>query len=287
MNGGKEMKGVILAGGTGSRMLPLTKSVNKHLLPVGEKPMLQHCVEKLCKAGVTDIMVITGGEHLGGIAEFLGSGKDFDCDFTFRVQDRAGGIAEALGLCRDFVGDGDVCVVLGDNMFEDDLHAFVSQFYIGKAAGLGAMNILKEVPDPERFGVAELSFQTRNPDKERYGDDEWVEVTKKGDIEHVKNGYKMMPSRYRIAVSGIEEKPKEPKSSWAVTGIYMYDSEVFEIASEQRPSDRGELEITDVNNAYIERGKMGCSFFEGWWSDAGTHESYAKANQLVRGECDG
>jgi glucose-1-phosphate thymidylyltransferase len=271
------MRGVVLAGGTGSRLMPLTKSVNKHLLPIGDKPMLQHCVEKLVGADIRDIMIITGGEHLGGIAEFLGSGKDYGCDFTFRVQDRAGGIAEALGLCKDFVGDGDVCVVLGDNMFEDSLHHFVSQFYINQAAGMGAMNILKAVPDPERFGVAEVEYQMRNPE-----DDEWRVVDDGMMQDFVREKFRLMPSRYRIVVNSIEEKPKKPKSNWAVTGIYMYDSEVFEIAESQKYSERGELEITDVNNAYIERGKMGCAFFDGWWSDAGTHESYAKANELVR-----
>lgn len=272
------MKGVILAGGTGSRLYPLTRSVNKHLLPIGEKPMLQHSVDKMSEASITDIMVITGGEHLGGIAEFLGSGKDFDCDFTFRVQDRAGGIAEALGLCRDFVGDGDVCVLLGDNLFEDRLGGFVSQYLINKAAGMGAMNILKQVEDPERFGVADLSYQIRNPDD----CGEWLEATEQGDIDHVIRGYETIPTRYRIAVKGIEEKPENPKSDWAVTGIYMYDSTVFDIIDEQEYSDRDELEITDVNNWFVRKGRMGCGFFEGWWSDAGTHESYAKTNELVR-----
>ena len=267
------MKGVILAGGTGSRLYPLTKSVNKHLLPIGNKPMLQHCVEKLCEASITDIMIITGGEHLGGIAEFLGSGKDFGCDFTFRVQDRAGGIAEALGLCRDFVGDGEVCVILGDNVFEDNLYEFVSQYYINKAAGLGAMNILKEVDDPERFGVAEIGLQ-------QY-------VTPGGwelcdDNDACLRNHKIMPTRYRIKVTNIVEKPENPKTNLAVTGIYMYDSSVFSIIDEQEYSDRNELEITDVNNWYVKRGQMGCAFFDGWWTDAGTHESYAHANELIR-----
>lgn len=274
----KGIKGVILAGGTGSRMYPLTKSVNKHLLPVGEKPMLQHCVEKMVDAGITDIMVITGGDHLGGIAEFLGSGKDFDCDFTFRVQDRAGGIAEALRLCKDFVGDGDVCVLLGDNMFEDSLSSFVGQYYINKAAGLGAMNILKEVDDPERFGVADIGFQQNSP----AGGWELCD-----DEEACRRNHKIMPNRYRIRVTNIVEKPKNPETNYAVTGIYFYDSEVFKIVDEQDYSARNELEITDVNNAYIKMGKMGCAFFDGWWSDAGTHESYAHANELIRtGKCE-
>ena len=234
------MRGVILAGGNGSRLRPLTKTVNKHLLPIGEKPMLQHCVEKLVEAGINDIMVITGGEHLGGIAEFLGSGKDFDCHVTYRVQDRAGGIAEALGLCEDFAQGGKVCVLLGDNMFEDSLKPFVDE-YIQR--DFGAMNILKEVPDPERFGVAEIQGK---------------------------------------AIINITEKPKEPKSNWAVTGIYFYDQYAFEIANELEPSQRGELEITDVNNAYIRKAEMLAGFFKGWWTDAGTHESYAIANELIR-----
>jgi glucose-1-phosphate thymidylyltransferase len=274
----KGMRGVILAGGTGSRLLPLTKVVNKHLLPINDRPMIQHSIDKLVEAGITDIMIITGGEHLGGIAEFLGSGKEFHCDFTYRVQDRAGGIAEALGLCRDFVGNGEVCVILGDNVFQNSLRPLVSQYYINKAAGMGAMNILKEVPDPERFGVAEISFQVKNSN----GD--WVDAQLSEDIDAVKRNYKMIPTRYRIVVKGIEEKPKEPKSNWAVTGIYMYDREVFDIVDKQEYSGRGELEITDVNNEYIKRGKMGCAFFDGWWSDAGTHPSYAQANRLARGE---
>jgi glucose-1-phosphate thymidylyltransferase len=237
--------------------------------------MLQHSVDKMVDAGITEIMVITGGEHLGGIAEFLGSGKDFDCDFTFRVQDRAGGIAEALGLCRDFVGTGDVCVLLGDNIFEDRLSDFASQYMISKAAGMGAMNILKQVDDPERFGVAELGYQIRNPDASWRDADE-------SEKEDVIGGYKTIPTRYRIVVKGIEEKPAEPKSDWAVTGIYMYDSSVFKIIDEQDYSDRNELEITDVNNWYVKQGRMGCAFFDGWWTDAGTHPSYAIANDLVR-----
>ena len=286
------MKGVILAGGTGSRLLPLTKVINKHCLPIGDRPMLQHCVEKLYNASITDIMVITGGEHLGGIAELLGSGKDFGCDFTFRVQDRAGGIAEALRLCRDFVGDGDVCVVLGDNIFEDNLHEYISQFYINKAAGMGAMNILKEVPDPERFGVAELGYQQSAPNSKEYDGKSlqsiktsvWKDVHEPHLIQDVKDNFNMVPSRYRIVVKSIEEKPEKAKTNWAVTGIYMYDNHVFDIVDQQEYSNRDELEITNVNNAYIELGKMGCAFFEGWWTDAGTHESYAKANELIRNE---
>jgi len=239
------MKGVILAGGTGSRLYPLTKVVNKHLLPIGGKPMLQHCVEKLVEAEITDIMVITGGEHLGGIAEFLGSGKDFDCNVTYRVQDRAGGIAEALGLCEDFAltnGGGQVCVLLGDNVFEDSLLPFRREW---EDSSFGAMNILKEVPDPERFGVADV---------------------------------------HEGRIVGIEEKPKVPKSNLAVTGIYFYNEYAFKVARDLEPSARGELEISDINNAYIACGEMACERFIGWWSDAGTHESYAVANKLARGE---
>jgi glucose-1-phosphate thymidylyltransferase len=235
------MKGVIMAGGNATRLFPLTRVVNKHLLPVGDKPMLQHSVEKMVDAGIDQIMVVTGGEHLGGIAEFLGGGSRFGCRITFRVQEEAGGIAQGLGLAKDFVGNDMVCVLLGDNIFESSLKPLVLEFERG---WMKAMIVIKGVPDPERFGVPEI-----------------------------KNGF----------VVGIEEKPETPKSRFAVTGIYFYDSAVFGIIGGLKPSGRGEMEITDVNNAYIARGNLGCVEIQGWWTDAGTHESYKKANDLVRG----
>jgi len=241
------MKGVILAGGKGTRLMPATKVTNKHLLPVGVKPMLQHCVEKMVEAGIEDIMVVTGGEHVGHMAEFLGSGAEYGCQTTYRVQDQAGGIAEALGLARGFVREGDsMCVLLGDNIFKDPLGPFVQAFLEYRDVDYGAMVVLKKVSDPWRFGVAEVNAELRE-------------------------------------IVGIEEKPEKPKSNMAVTGIYFYDSSVFEIVDGLGPSERGELEITDVNNAYLIRGELSFSTMKGWWTDAGTEESYARANDLVRG----
>lgn len=236
------MKGVILAGGTGSRLFPLTKVTNKHLLPVGDKPMILHCVDKLIEAGVTEILIVSGVEHLGSVVALLGSGKEYGCEFTFKVQDQAGGIAEALGLARHFVGNDKMIVILGDNIFEDSLAPMVEAF---KKQEKGARLILKEVPDPHRFGVAEIV-----------------------------NG----------KVVKIEEKPKQPKSNSAVTGIYMYDSEAFKFIDQCAPSHRGELEITDVNNFYIQSGHCECDTFTGWWSDAGTFESLYRANALYIGQ---
>lgn len=234
------LKGIILAGGNGTRLLPLTRSVNKHLLPIGGKPMLQHCVEKFTEAGITDIMVVTGGEHFGGIAEFLGSGKNYGCNFTFRVQDTAGGIAQALGLAEGFVRPGEsMCVLLGDNIFEQSLFPFVETY---AKRLFGAMVLLKEVPDPQRFGVPKFE-----------GDE----------------------------IVSIVEKSYDPPSCYAVTGIYFYDSRVFSIIRGLKPSGRGEMEITDVNNAYIDARQMGHVKMTGWWTDAGTHESYRRANELV------
>lgn len=248
-----KLKGVILAGGTGSRLMPLTKSVNKHLLPVGGKPMLQHCVEKMRQVGIDEIMVVTGGEHLGGIAEFLGSGKDYGCEFHYRVQDGPGGIAQALGLCKSFVGYSNVFVLLGDNIFEEDASNFACR-YLSMVQKTGrcisAMVVLKPVEDPERFGVAVIAEKG----------------IRKGELV------------------GIMEKPKKPKSNLAVTGLYFYGPEVFRIIEKLKPSDRGELEITDVNNWYVRNGKMGHIVMNGWWTDAGTHESYRRANQLVLDE---
>ncbi len=233
------MKGIILAGGTGSRLFPLTKVTNKHLLPVGKKPMILHPVEKLVSAGIKEIMVVTGVEHMGAVVTLLGSGKDFGCRFTYKVQDEAGGIAQALGLCEDFGRDDRVVVLLGDNIFTDELGRFVTRF---QKKDKGAMVLIKEVKDPERFGV---------PD--------------------IQNG-KLM---------GIVEKPENPKSSFAVTGIYFYDHHVFEIIRKLRPSRRNELEITDVNNAYLAEGNLEFDTMVGDWTDAGTFESLQQANQLM------
>jgi glucose-1-phosphate thymidylyltransferase len=232
------MKGIILAGGTGSRLYPLTKVTNKHLLPVGDKPMIYYPIEKLIGAGIDEILIVTGTEHMGDVVNLLGSGKDFGCRFTYKVQDEAGGIAQALGLAENFVGEDSMTVILGDNIFEDSLHIAVKNY-----TGSGAQILLKEVEDPERFGVAEMKDDT---------------------------------------IVSIEEKPDKPKSNMAVTGIYMFDSEVFDFIKTLKPSGRGELEITDVNNHYIKKGAMRYSVFEGWWSDAGTPDSYKYANELVR-----
>lgn len=234
------MRGVVLAGGTGSRLFPLTKVTNKHLLPVGEQPMLLHPITRLRDAGVTEICIVTGTEHMGDIVSLLGSGHAYGCDFTFRVQDQAGGIAEALGLVRRFAGDEPICVILGDNIFEDALDDEVAAY---RQQGGGARVLLKQVHDPQRYGVAVLE----------------------GD-----------------RVTRIIEKPADPPTDWAVTGIYFYDAYAFEVVDRLEPSARGELEITDVNNAYIERGAMTFGKLRGWWTDAGTFPSYHHANQLVR-----
>ena len=231
------MKGVVLAGGTGSRLYPLTKVTNKHLLPVGEKPMIYYPIEKLTECGIDEILIVTGTDHMGDVVNLLGSGKDFGCRFTYKVQDEAGGIAQALGLAENFVAGDTMTVILGDNIFETSLEKAVENY-----PGEGAQILIKEVDDPERFGVAELS----------------------GD-----------------KITGIEEKPDQPKSDYAVTGIYMFDSEVFELIKNLEPSERGELEITDVNNHYIKTGRMKYSIMDGWWTDAGTHESYKVANRLA------
>lgn len=233
------MKGIVLAGGTGSRLFPLTKVTNKHLLPVGRKPMIFYPIECFTKAGIDEILIVTGLEHMGDVVNLLGSGKDYGCRFTYRVQDEAGGIAQALGLAEHFVHGDSCAVILGDNIIQDGIAADVRAFNEQKR---GARILLKEVPDPHRFGVAEL----------------------KGD-----------------KVIGIEEKPKNPKSNWAVTGVYFYDSEVFKIIKTLKPSGRGELEITDVNNHYIKEGSLSYGKLKGWWSDAGTFESLARVNKLI------
>ncbi|WP_088548208.1 sugar phosphate nucleotidyltransferase [Paenibacillus aquistagni] len=234
------MKAVILAGGTGSRLHPLTKVTNKHLLPVGKYPMIFHPVNKLKQAGLTDILIITGKEHMGDVVSLLGSGSDLGVSFTYKVQDEAGGIAQALSLAEQFVGEDQMVVILGDNVFDDDISLYVSNFYDQRK---GAKILIQQVTDPKRFGVPEL----------------------RGD-----------------RIVSIEEKPQLPKSNYAVTGIYMFDHTVFEIIKTLKPSARGELEITDVNNAYIKRGELTYDVLHGWWTDAGTHASLAKANELAR-----
>ena len=235
--------GVILAGGTGSRLYPCTKVTNKHLLPIGEMPMIFYPLKKLVGAGIRDIMIVTGTEHVGDFINLLGSGKEFGCQLTYRVQDEAGGIAQALGLAERFAGGQPMCVILGDNIFEDSIETIVKDFLASGCAHI----VLKSVEDAARFGVAV--------------------VERDGTSVHVKE---------------IIEKPSVPPSDLAVTGIYCYPNDVFSIIRNLKPSGRGELEITDVNNAYIRAGKMQCSQFEGYWSDAGTFESLTVANQLVR-----
>lgn len=234
------MKAIILAGGTGSRLYPLTKVTNKHLLPVGKYPMIFHPVYKLKQAGLTDILIVTGKEHMGDVVNLLGSGSELGVSFTYKVQDEAGGIAQALGLAEQFVGEDQMVVVLGDNVFANDITSYVSNFREQK---VGAKILIQQVSDPTRFGVPEL----------------------KGD-----------------RIISIEEKPTQPKSDYAVTGIYMFDRRVFEIIKTLKPSARGELEITDVNNAYIERGELTFDVLQGWWTDAGTHASLARANELAK-----
>jgi glucose-1-phosphate thymidylyltransferase len=235
------MKGIILAGGTGSRLYPLTKVTNKHLLPVGKYPMLFHAIYKLKHAGILEILIVTGRDHMGDVVNLLGSGHEFGVRFTYKVQDQAGGIAEALGLAESFVGEDQMVVILGDNIFSCDIGPFVENF---KNQSNGAKILLKEVHDPQRYGVAELN-----------GDN----------------------------IVSIEEKPKNPKSNYAVTGIYMFDSSVFSIIKTLVPSNRGELEITDVNNAYIRKNQLSFDLLTGWWTDAGTHSSLIHANELAKG----
>lgn len=234
------MKGIILAGGLGTRLHPLTKVTNKHLLPVHDKPMIFYPIETLINAGINDILIVTGGNNAGDFLRLLGNGRDFGLEhINYTYQEGEGGIAEALGLAEYFASGDRICVVLGDNIIEKNILRAVESYGRQEA---GAKILLKEVPDPQRFGVPVL---------------EGEKVVK------------------------IEEKPKQPKSIYAVTGIYMYDSRVFDIIKTLEPSARGELEITDVNNAYIERGELTWDLLDGWWTDAGTFESLLKATNLV------
>ena len=234
------MKGVILAGGTGSRLYPLTKVTNKHLLPIGKYPMIYHSVYKLKEAGIEDILIVTGREHMGDVVDLLGSGYEFGVNFTYKVQDRPGGIAEALGLARDFTGLEKMVVILGDNVFTGTIEPYVSSFM---EQTIGAKILIKEVNDPNRFGV---------------------------------------PAIYDGRIIAIEEKPEVPKSQFAVTGIYMYDSSVYNLIDQIEPSARGELEITDVNNHYLKKGLLTYDVLSGNWTDAGTHSSYAHANKVAQ-----
>ena len=234
------MKGIILAGGLGTRLNPLTKITNKHLLPIHNKPMIYYPVETLINAGITDIMIVTGGSCAGDFLRLLGNGMEFGLKhINYTYQEGEGGIADALSLAEYFADRQKICVILGDNIIEKNVIKAVKDFEAQKD---GAKILLKEVPDPERFGVAE-----------------------------VKSG----------RLVNIVEKPRQPKSNLAVIGIYMFDARVFDIIKTLKPSDRGEFEITDVNNAYVKEGKMTWEMLQGWWTDAGTFESLLRANILV------
>ena len=241
----KIKKGVILTAGNGTRLYPLTKIFNKSLLPVYDKPMIYYPLQTLKQLGCEEIMIVSGRQHSGQIMSMLGAGfspdgedelkSDLDIALTYRVQEKAGGIAQALGICKNFAGDDPIAVCLGDNIFE---HDFTNFTFDG-----GGHIFLKSVPDPERFGVAEVNFNE---------------------------------------VISIEEKPNEPKSNLCVTGLYVYDSGVWDIIDNLEPSDRGELEITDVNLEYVNQNNMGYTMLDGFWSDAGTPDSLAEATQLVK-----
>ena len=234
------MKGVILAGGLGSRLSPLTRVTNKHLLPVYDKPMVYYPLECLVNAGVRDVMLVTGGDHAGDFLKLLGNGRDLGLDdLHYTYQKGEGGIADALRLAENFADGDKIAVVLGDNIIEKNIRHAADAFCNQKS---GAKILLKEVPDPERFGVATIEDNT---------------------------------------VIEIVEKPTKPKSNYAVVGIYMYDAQVFDIIRTLKPSGRGELEITDVNNEYIRRGALTCDILEGWWTDAGTFDSLFRANKLI------
>ena len=234
------MKGIVLAGGLGSRLRPLTAVTNKHLLPVFNQPMIYYPIQTLVNAGVTDIMIVTGGNSAGDFLKLLGNGKAFGLKhLNYTYQEGEGGIAAALALVEHFAAGEPVCVVLGDNIIQGNIRAAADSY---REQNEGAKILLKKVPDPQRFGVPELDGRR---------------------------------------VLQIEEKPLQPKSEYAVIGIYMYDARVFEIIRTLKPSGRGELEITDVNNAYIESGEMTWDELDGWWSDAGTFESLLHASNLV------
>jgi glucose-1-phosphate thymidylyltransferase len=236
------LRGIVLAGGKGTRLGELTKVTNKHLLPVGPIPMVYHPLKKLVGAGIRDVLLVSGTEHMGDFVELLGSGRDHQCSLTYRVQDEAGGIAQALGLAALFCHGCRCAVILGDNIFLDPLGGLLAE---ANQASDCAWVALKQVPDPKRYGVAEL----------------------RGD-----------------RIVSIEEKPEKPKSDYAVAGIYLYPPDVFEVIKTLKPSRRGELEITDVNRHYLEQGRLGYSILNGYWTDAGTLESLLLANELVNKE---
>ena len=239
------MKGVILAGGLGKRLYPLTKISNKHLLPVYNKPMVYYPIETLVDAGIKDILIVTGGNHAGEFLRLLGNGKQFGLKhINYTYQEGEGGIAEALGLARYFAEGDKIAVILGDNIIEKSIRHAVEDF---KKQPKGAKILIKNVPDPERFGVVEFDRKKR--------------------------------------ISGIVEKPKHPKSNCIVTGIYMYDNQVFDIIKKLKPSGRGELEITDVNNWYLKKGELTYSELKGWWTDSGAFDSLLRANNLVAKKC--
>jgi glucose-1-phosphate thymidylyltransferase len=234
------MKGVVLAGGTGSRLNPLTRVTNKHLLPIYDKPMVYYPIQTLVNAGIEEILLVTGGRNAGDFLRLLGNGRDFGLKhLNYTYQEGEGGIAEALGLAEHFAAGQPICVVLGDNIIENNICKAVADF---KQQKNGAKILLKEVSDAQRFGVAAVSGNR---------------------------------------VLGIEEKPKAPKSNYAVIGVYLYDATVFQKIRRLMPSGRGELEITDVNNFYIEEGTLTYEILDGWWTDAGTFESLLRANSLV------
>ena len=234
------MKGIVLAGGTGSRLFPLTKITNKHLLPIYDRPMIYYPIQALVDAGIRDILIVTGGRNSGDFLRLLANGKEFGLKhINYTYQEGEGGIADALALAEHFADGQKICVILGDNIIEGSIREAAERF---RQQPEGAHILLKEVQDADRFGVAELS------------------------------GHRIV---------GIEEKPRQPKSNYAVTGIYMYDASVFQKIKTLVPSNRGELEITDVNNAYIREGNMTFSFLDGWWTDAGTFDSLMRAANLV------
>jgi len=234
------MKGIVLAGGTGSRLFPLTKITNKHLLPIYDRPMIYYPIQALVDAGIEDILVVTGGRNSGDFLRLLANGKHFGLKhINYTYQEGEGGIADALALAEHFADRHKICVILGDNIIEGNIREAADKF---RQQPEGAHILLKEVHDAERFGVAELAGER---------------------------------------IVGIEEKPSRPKSNYAVTGIYMYDATVFDKVKTLAPSQRGELEITDVNNAYIREGSMKFSFLDGWWTDAGTFDSLLRAANLV------
>ena len=239
------MKGIILAGGLGTRLYPLTKVTNKHLLPVGKLPMIIHAINKLVVAGISNIIIVTGTEHMGATVNLLGSGRDYNCNLTYKVQDTPDGIAGALSLCKDFASGDNVVVLLSDNIFKDNIIDTINKFNSLKDVKSKCVLNIKKVSDPERFGVAYLDENK---------------------------------------IIKIIEKPKNPKSNYCVTGIYAYSNDVFSIIPKLKKSQRGEYEITDINNFYVNNSSCFYNILKGWWTDAGTHESYRAANNLINDE---